>query len=88
MSMDVRTKQSIQRIERVTHVLAVALLLRLEAFVTSGLQRVGAVLAHRMPDASEKPIGYAYRTLNSAERNYSQEGLSLVFGIKRFYSYL
>ena len=25
-----------------------------------------------MPDGSEQPIGYVSRTLNSAERNYSQ----------------
>ena len=52
---------------------------------------IGAVLAHLMPDGSEKPIGYASRTLNKAERNYLQlekEGLSCVFRIKHFHSYL
>ncbi len=47
--------------------------------------------AHKMRDGSERPVGYASRTLSPAERNYSQlerEGLACVFGIKRFHSYL
>ena len=51
---------------------------------------ISAVLVHRMHNGSEKPTGYASRTLNKAEKNYSQlkkEGLSLVFGIKKFYPY-
>lgn len=39
----------------------------------------------------QEPIGYISRTLNKAERNYSQlekEGLAFLGGVKRFYSYL
>ena len=52
---------------------------------------IGAVLAHKLPDGSEQPVGYVSRTLNDAERSYAQlekEGLALVFGMKKFYSYL
>lgn len=52
---------------------------------------IGAVLAHQFSDGSEKPIGYASRTLSPAERNYSQierEGLACVFGVQKFHSYI
>ena len=52
---------------------------------------VGAVISHVMEDGSERPIPYASQTLSTPERNYAQvekEALSLVFGVKKFHSYL
>uniref|UniRef100_A0A183BVP9 Reverse transcriptase n=1 Tax=Globodera pallida TaxID=36090 RepID=A0A183BVP9_GLOPA len=53
---------------------------------------VGAVLFHK-EDKSGKMgvIGYASRTLNSAERNYAQiekEGRAVIFGVEKFNQYL
>lgn len=52
---------------------------------------ISAVLSHKMENGEERPVAFASRTLNKAERNYSQthrEGLSIVFGVKKFRPYL
>ena len=50
-----------------------------------------AVLSHVMNDGTERPICFVSRTLSQAERNYAhieKEGLAIIFGVRRFHSYL
>jgi len=52
---------------------------------------LGVVLAHKYPNDSERPKGYASCSLTKAEKNYSQiekEGLAYIFGVNKFRSYL
>nr|CAD2161106.1 unnamed protein product [Meloidogyne enterolobii] len=52
---------------------------------------VGAMIAHKFPDGSERAIEYASKSLSLSEKNYWQiekEGLALVFAVQKFHKML
>ncbi|MCG8113098.1 MAG: RNase H-like domain-containing protein [Candidatus Thiodiazotropha taylori] len=52
---------------------------------------LGAVISHVMENGEERPIAFASRSLNAAEKNYAQiqkEALALIWGVKKFHCYL
>lgn len=51
---------------------------------------VGAVISHLTP-TGERPVAFASRTLNAAEKGYSQiekEALAIIYGVRKFHQYL
>ena len=52
---------------------------------------LGAVLSHKMDKGEERPVTFASRTLNPAEKKYSQlekEGLAIIFAVKKCHHYI
>lgn len=52
---------------------------------------LGAILSQIEADGSERPVSFASRTLNAAEKRYSQiqkEATAIIFGVRRYHQYL
>ena len=52
---------------------------------------LGAVISHVLPNDEERPIAFSSRSLSKSEQNYSQidkEALGLVYGVRKFHTYL
>lgn len=52
---------------------------------------LGAIISHVLERGIEKPIAFASRLLNDAEKSYSQiekEAAAIIFVLKKFYQYL
>ena len=52
---------------------------------------LGAVLFHRYPDGSERPVANVSKTLSDTQRRYSQiqkEALAIVFALHKFHQFL
>ncbi|KAJ0171196.1 hypothetical protein K1T71_013395 [Dendrolimus kikuchii] len=52
---------------------------------------LGAILSQIEGNGPERPISFASRTLNAAEKRYSQiqkEATAIIFGVRRFHQYL
>lgn len=59
--------------------------------VDSSSYGIGSVLSHRFPNGDERPICFASRTLNAAERSYSQldkEALAIIAGVIKHHQYI
>ena len=59
-------------------------LLEIQLACDASAYGIGVVLSHKMPDGSEKPVGFVSRTLSNAEKylQIEKEALACVFGVK------